>query len=262
MRKAFAIQQGHIHQHQRILVKEIGIDKAFSKNLLCGARLADSYRFATADEMIFSTQNLAVQKGHSYESYCHWRTTRTQQHLMLYQLNLNNEIMFVPGLQSTIWGSNENLPPTRRYGLLWQLRYLLTQRWILQLNYQYLETQFHRGPLAGKQIPFIAKQSLGLLNEYHWNSHWLSYLDLRYIGQRYPMNDVYNLAPKLGGFSLLTLGLGYHLKKLNVDIKINNLFNKRYNSYTISQYQNTQFKQNQVYPAPGRTCQLNLRWQW
>ena len=71
-----------------------------------------------------------------------------------------------------------------------------------------------------------------------------------YSGSRYPINNLKNIAAKLGGTTIYNCGISFDQKHYTFAIRANNLSNKLYYGYVVTTNQETP-KRNGYYPAAG-----------
>lgn len=226
-------------------------------------RRAESFRFPKADETatIAATQkNLKTQTGVSYESTLQWSMRKSLTTFSLYQLDLNNEIAFDP--QQTAahpFGTNRNLPRTRRQGFSIADQYQLTEKLSLMGQYDYVYARFNSGTNKGKRIPLVAENMLHANLTYALTQHLKFYTEAIYTGSQYASNDDGNRGKKIGGYTIYNANLAYEFKRLSLALRVNNIFDKHYFLYSLfSTMPTTEF----FYPAPGRNFLLTLKYQF
>jgi len=194
-------------QNNQATIGSLMLTYQFNHNWQLYARSSGSYRFPKVDESAWTLDNkpLKTQTGISYVLGSTWQTKILNIDLNVYQLDLKNEIMFVPFIDNNYFGYNENLAPTKRNGAELNLNYNITQKWKLNGGYSYINARFSSGDDKGKQIPFVAQNQFYLATYYYFTKNWYSMLDATYIGSRYPASDTENVGDKLNGYTLLNL---------------------------------------------------------
>lgn len=220
---------------------------------------AGSYRFPKADELALSQNNqqLKTQTGVSYEGGYRWHNQVLQLFFDAYQLNLRNEILFVPYLNGGLPGENKNLAPTKRRGFMVDGNYVLRANWHLLFNYNFVDAKFDSGVDAGKTVPFVARNTVRVASDYTFRKNWELFAEGVYIGSRYLASDVQNLADKLNGYMVYNANISYHHKPFTISLRCNNIFNKYYYSYgTVTYFAGAYSKY--FYPAPGRNFLLTV----
>jgi len=221
------------------------------------ARSAGNYRFPKSDEVAWTYQNKALktQTGVSYVLGSTWQNEKLNFAINIYQLDLKNEILAVPEVDKVY---NENLPRTRHTGLNFNANYLILPKWKINSGYNYTDAKFTAGSERGNQIPFVARNQFYLANYFYLNKSWYVMLDGTYTGSRYPASDTENQGDKLNGFAVFNSAIGYHFRKLEITLRLNNLTDKKYDEYAVYAFgyagQGTYY-----YPAPGINGMLNLK---
>jgi len=229
-------------------------------NLRLFLRRAGSYRFPKTDENAL-TQNglpLATQTGVSYETGLQWRYRRAIVALTGYQLDLRNEILFIPMVNSFVTGFNQNLAPTQRVGALFSMNYQLTPHLNVGGDYSWVNARFSAGLFRGKHIPFVANQTWDLHGIWQIAEHWHGYGEVNFVGRRYPGADMANLTNPLPATTVLNANVSYDCKWLTVALRLNNITDQRYYSYAVFAYDSNQLPVTYYYPAPGRSVMLTL----
>jgi len=246
-------------QNNHATVSSLMATYRFNHNLQFYARRAGSYRFPKSDESAWSYKNkpLKTQTGVSYMLGTTWKSTTLNTDINIYQLNLRNEILFIPFVNSKYFGYNENLPPTRRNGLQLNINYSILPKWKLTSGYSYIDATFSSGRNRGKQIPFVAHNRFYLANYFYLNKHCNLLLEGICTGSRYPASDIENVGNKLDGFAVFNLAINYNFKYCKITLRINNFTNKHYNEYVLYGY-GSEGLTTYYYPAPGINAMLNL----
>ncbi|MBA3661255.1 MAG: TonB-dependent receptor plug domain-containing protein [Gammaproteobacteria bacterium] len=253
--------QSDTHFINRAIASTLGMTYKPSAHQQFYLRRAGSYRFPKADENSFTNGDvgsLHPQRGIAYETGSHFQLKQCEIDINFYQLNLRDEIAFDP-LQTpqTPFGSNTNLPPTRRTGVSTTLGRNLTDQLHLSAQYHFVNARFDQGIYSGKRIPLVSETILLTNLSYQWHEHWQFYVEARYTGSQYPANDYANIAGRLGGYTLFNANLHYHFKQWDVALRLNNLLGKAYYLYTVYQ---TNPQQVFFYPAAERNGLLTIQY--
>lgn len=218
-------------------------------------RRAGSYRFPKADEAGEGGKMLKVQTGASYETGLTWHTNRTLLQLEAYLIDLNNEIAFAAANPAAPADqANRNLDPTQRIGLLLHTKYNLSPTLSIYGDYNLVDAYYRSGPFSHKKIPLVSAQTGKLGLGYHFQTHWTAYASTLFTGGFYPAGDDRNQHAQ-GGYVTANSHLTFHENAWTIGLRINNLLNKRYSTYTVfSPY----VKSLAEYPAPGRNYWVTL----
>ena len=172
-----------------------------------------------------------------------------------YLINLNNEIAYAaidPAAPAD--QANRNLTPTQRLGFLLHAKYQLTSELALYGDYNIVNARYRSGPFKNKKIPLVPEQTSKLAVGYHFVTHWALYFATLYTSGFYPAGDDRN-QHYLGGYVIENSNLNFHYKQWTLALRVNNLLNKRYSTYSVySPY----LKALGEYPAPGRNYWLTV----
>lgn len=246
-----------LSNENRVSVMTTGLRYQWTPELQWYVRRDGNFRFPKADEDLFTPTNvhgLQAQTGVSYETGILFQQAKWQANLQLFELDLKNEISFDPTqLAVQPWGANRNLDPTRRRGAMLANDYTMTKKWRFGWAYTRLDPRFRSGLYQGNQIPFVAKNSFQIHQNYQILPDWNFYSEAVYTGSRYPYNDVSNQGPKLSPVILINLSSRYRIQSWYLEVRINNLTNHFYNAMSTVSY-----GQIYDYPAAGRNYWVSL----
>lgn len=242
-----------------VTVFEAGVSYQLSKETRLFARIDENYRFAKIDENTFTSPDvngLDTQTGKSIELGSEWKNNSSSAKLVVYSLELDNEIDYDPnaiGPNSPFGydGANVNLEPTTRTGLILEGAHQYNADLKLNAQYNYINGTFDGGVFDGNQIPFVAEHSLTFNAQYKINTNWLSTAEARYTGSRYQAGDYGNIFDKLPSFTTINAQLSYHQKHWVASLRINNLTDESYAGYALF---------DSFYPAPERNVMAKFRY--
>lgn len=247
-------------ERNRAFITSIGLHYHLTKALHFYMRRAGNYRFPKVDENS-NTQNnqpLKTQTGASYEFGSSWKCKQVSALFELYQLDLKNEIAYIPLINSPGgFGFNQNLDRTRRRGINLSVNYNPLSYLQINSGYQYVRPKFTRGPYKGNDIPNIPKQTLSLGATVEFLHHFSFFMNTNYLSSRFSNSDVQN-KQRMGGYTLLNTGLGYKIKWIMISLKVNNLTNKQYYSQTVMRNPTSSNSAIFYYPAPGINGSINF----
>ncbi len=247
--------------HEHAFVSDVGIIWKINNFIKYYLQRAGSYRFPKADENALTQNNqpLSTETGVSYETGFSFHIKRFSAKIRSYLLNLKNEILFVPDVTNNFFGTNQNLPPTKRLGAILSFTYQLTNKIKIAGSYNLVKATFREGIFAGNQIPLVAENSWRLSSIFELSDHWQALLETYYIGQRFPGTDFQNFTKKLPAYQIINTAITYHWKNMSLTFRVNNLANKKYINYATVVYRNNQ-PLTFVYPTTGRNYMLTLTW--
>lgn len=242
-----------------ISVAELGLSAKLHRDWRLFLRRDGNFRFAKADENTYTSPGvvgLDTQKGVSYEAGAEWARGGDSAKVVLYRLDLDNEIAFdstAPDPYGGATGANVNLDPTRRDGLIAELYYRATPHVVLSGQYSYVDANFDSGSFAGKRVPFVAKHALRLSAGYRPNRMWDLFAELHYTGKRFQDSDYANTLDALPAITVVNLNASYRVKHWTFSARINNATDKKYSDYATSSY---------YYPAPERNFRFAARYEF
>lgn len=218
---------------------EAGIQYALSSSWTVFGRLATSFRVATVDENGFTATGnlLEPQTARHREAGVEYRQNGYKLRANLYMMDLNNEIYFSPIVVP--FGANTNLSPTRRDGLELFAALPVSKQLEFSGNAILQTAKFKTGvyggiDVSGKDIPLVPRELVSL------RATWLLLPQTRlvaavnYVGkQRYDNDQANTFSRLMPAYLLADLKLSRAVGDWNLSGSINNLFDKKYNSYAI-----------------------------
>lgn len=255
------VEDRDLNSHQShddaVFVKELGITWRPSEQQRIFLRRDENFRFATADEnglTLPGVDFLKPQEGVSWELGWGWSNTGTRLDITLYQLDLDNELMYDAVISNPDSffggvGANINLDSSRRRGLILSAEHQLSPQLRIGGTWTYTDSELTAGSFEGNEVPWVARNRFSLFGNYRFSSEWSLYSDLQYTGTRQPAGDDANTAPRLDADLLLNASLRWQRDRWNARLSVNNLLDDAYYAYAGSSY---------FYPAPERNLLLSL----
>jgi hypothetical protein len=139
--------------------------------------------------------------------------------LSLWQLNIDSELLFVGDA-----GSTEASRPSRRKGVELGLYYFTSERWNLELEANYTQTQFRDQDPAGNRIPGAIPLviSAGINGEF--DSGYSASARVRHFG-RYPLIE--DGSVRSAGSTLVNFKLAKTWKKFSASLDLLNAFDSK-----------------------------------
>ncbi|MCL5261230.1 MAG: TonB-dependent receptor [Gammaproteobacteria bacterium] len=228
------------------------------ENLRMFLRRAGSFRFPKTDEETYALNSkpLNTQLGVSYEGGVVFANNFLQTSAAIYQLNLTNEIAAIPIATAEYQIYNTNLDPTRRQGFSLSALFQVLPQWQINTGYDFVCAKFNSGSYAGKDMPFVARNNFSVRTVYTIHTALNLFIEGRYTGARFPINDVTNSAGLLGGFTIFNVGAEYENTHVKIDARINNLTNKLYYGYVVVNSGN--LSALKFYPGSGLSALFTL----
>lgn len=222
-------------------------------------RRATSYRFPKVDEQTctLTDKPLETQRGISYEGGINYTKSPFKILAEIYRLLLRDEIISIPIKDSNYWVFNENLDPTKRDGMLADFVMDFGRWGQLTVGGNHVIAKFTTGAYKGKRMPFVSENSYHVAEDFAWHKHWHFMAEGIFNSSRYPINDVENRTPELGGFIIYNFGVGYEQTHYDISLRINNITNKHYYGYVVATYQDKETNLA-FYPATGISAFISI----
>ncbi len=197
------------------------------------ARRDESVRFAKVDEFLDPVPGtiLKTQTGVSYELGVEWFGARHDARLVVYRLDLDNEIAAVPGVGPFGLPANTNLEPTRRDGIILSGGFQATDSLRLSGDYSYIDARVVDGALDGNRVPFVAKHNLRLAGEYSVTPGWRFYGEVQAISDRVFSGDFDRQLDTLPGYTVVNLKTDYRYRNWTFEARVNNVLDKEYSDF-------------------------------
>jgi iron complex outermembrane receptor protein len=214
-----------------LTVGTFGISYRANSNLRVLARADQNYRFAKVDEYANAqpfpappaTVILQTQEGLSLETGVEWSQGGNTAKVMIYKLELENEIAFDPALFANI-----NLDDTERKGLITSGYWKATQRLGFSASYTYTDAEVTSGFAAGNDIPLVAEHSALLSTDYAVSENWQAFAEVVAISDRVLGGDFDNTLSRLPGYGVLNIKAEYNVSDFTFSGRVNNVLDKQY----------------------------------
>ena len=234
---------------------KLGINQTINDKINLYVSLDRSFRIATIDEM-FSTfpgtyTVLLPQTSNGIDVGMKRHSKNTETHVGVYYMNLRNEIHY-----NSATFSNENLEPTKRYGLEHSLKYQLSRNILTKFNYTYTRSKFRQGTFAGNDVPLVPKHTASLGFEWDIKTGMLLSTTANFIGKKRFDNDQTNTYQHIPSYTTVDVMLSTKNNKgWHIDARINNLFNSKAFDYAIRA---VGANRHNAYPLPERNFSITL----
>jgi len=272
-----ALRYGEVHNHLRdgftFATTQALIDESVAHSLGAWwqalpqlklfARHDHNFRFAKLDEFFGAggaglALNLKTQTGDSYETGAEYRDHRLSASLLLYRLDLTNEIVFDPVL-FVFFGGNTNLAKSTRDGVLLELRYALLESLTAFGSYTHIDARAKQGTLDGKTIPLSAEHQGRAGLEWSPGKNFSSFVEVQAYSQRFFGGDFDNTLTPLPAYEVVTLGGSGRYGNFRAQARINNLLNARYSETGFVTFPPPAFTEAPSYfPSPEINFQVTL----
>jgi len=233
-----------------VTVAELGMRYDLTENDFISLRRDESFRFAKIDEFALTDSGniLETQEGVSYEvSYKAERGTYNYE-IQLYRMYLENEFFFDPTIGT--YGANVNLDETIHDGAVFEYAHDISSFAYVSMNYTYTNAEFNSGGLKGNKISGVADNLLGMRLGGQGEA-WNGYVELIAVGDKYASGDNLNALQKESSYGVVNASVALVEKSLDVRLRINNVFNKRYSEFVTDNGYDHAFQ-----PSPERNIML------
>jgi len=259
----FATYPSGIQIDDDVTVGTFGLAIKATENWRVLFRADQNYRFAKVDEYLQPVGQviLKTQEGLSVETGVEWASDSDTAKLLVYQLDLDDEIVYDPN--AGLFGANINLDKTRRKGIITSGHWQQTKKLGYSASYTYTDAEVLSGPLAGKDIPLVARHSVQLGSDYQLTDKWQLYGELYAISDRVFGGDFDNVLGRLPGYGVINIKAGYDYRDFNIMARINNLLNKEYSDVGQLGFDPNIFAATEAFfTSPEINFMLTAAWQF
>jgi iron complex outermembrane receptor protein len=259
----FAIYPAGIQIDDDVTVGTFGLAIRATENWRVLFRADQNYRFAKVDEYLQPVDQviLKTQQGLSVETGVEWASGSDTAKLLIYQLDLDDEIAYDPN--AGMFGANINLDETRRKGVITSAYWQQTNKLGYSASYTFTDAEVLSGPLAGKDIPLVANHSVLLGSDYRLTDKWQLYGELFAISDRVFGGDFDNVLGRLPGYAVINIKTEYDYRDFSFTARINNLLNKEYSDVGQLGYDPNTFAATETFfTSPEINFMLTAAWQF
>ena len=261
----FALYPNGVDVSDDVTVGTLGLAYNVKQNWRLLARADQNYRFAKVDEFLqpaftptFTPVLLNTQEGLSLETGVEWHQQGNSAKLLLYQLDIENEIAFDP-----VNFANINLEETRRHGVITSGYWQGSKRLGIAASYTYTDAEVMSGAFSGKEVPFVAKHSGLLSADYQATDKWQFYGEWVAISDRVFSGDFNNVLGKLPGYAVINIKAQYQYRDFTFSGRVNNLLDKEYSDVgQLGIDPNTFAPREAFFPSPEINFLLTAAWQF
>lgn len=252
-------------QSRTVRAHEIALRQPIADAWHVYGKLGRSFRIPTVDEIysqfggpFFDPQVafLEPQTSHDREVGIERNGSGSRLRVSAYHMDLRNEIRFNP-----FTFENENLPPTRRYGLELAAAWMPWPELELTGSYTYAVAKFTEGALAGnsvegRTVPLVPRHSAAVSAAYRLAGDTRFTLETRYVGRQFFDNDETNsFGEMIPAYTVTDLGVSREAGRLRVAFSVLNVTNEQYFTYGVRSLFSPGVYN--AYPAPERSFFLS-----
>lgn len=263
---------GVLDQERDLGAYEFALRQSLPGDFAVFAKLGQSFRMPVVDENRFLATLLEPQKSKDREIGLQWQRDRTRVRLAVFESRLTNEINFIPGnLEISGFGTNTNLPPTRRRGAELSATSPITEAVTLAGSYSWTDATFREGvfqgfEVTGNRIPLVPRHSATASVAWRIDQRWQLTTSARYTGsQPYDNDQAGGFGRLMPSYTLVDLVGSYEDGPWRFRASALNLFDERYASWGIVRIDSTTRAYDpvaRVYPAAGRTMFLTAEYRF
>lgn len=264
-RDAFNFTQAH-RFHDTQPAAEAGLAWQPQPDLRLFLRYDRNFRFAKIDEITnacAAPNSMAIdtQTGASYEAGAESSAGLLRMRLSAYRQDLDDEIAFDPTACSG-FGANINLDRTRRDGYGADVALALPAGLQLDAAAHHVEADIRGGGLTGKDVPLVAHNTGTFGLSVRLPSGLRARLEAQAVDDRPLAGDFDNSFDRLPGFAVANAVLGASFGGLELGLRVNNLFDRRYVEYGATGFDATFARVESFFPSPERNFRLNAGYRW
>ncbi len=261
----FAIYPAGVEIDDDLTVGTFGLVVKADENWRLLLRADQNYRFAKVDEYLqplftptFTPVVLKTQQGLSVETGVEWEAGNDSAKLLIYQLELENEIAYDP-----VNFANINLEETRRTGVITSGHWQQSKRLGLSVSYTFTDAEVIKGAFRGKEIPLVARHSALLGADYQASDTWQLHAELFALSERVFSGDFDNVLGMLPGYGVVNLQAQYTYSEFIFTGRVNNLLNRQYSDVGQLSYDPLTFVEREAFfPSPEINFILTAAWQF
>lgn len=209
-----------------------------SEDNILFAAFSEGYKIPTVVELFsypgfYSNPDLLPSRVNDYEIGYKYFGEKLRTKLTLYKMFLRDEAVFV--LTDPVWfiGMNKNIGKSYRKGLEGDLSLQLPKDFEMDFSGTYRNAKVTEGLNIGKELPMVAKAIANLSVIKRFEKSFVN-LGARYVSSQYLDNDLSNEREKLPSFVVAFLNINYTKGPINIEVKFDNLFNKKYSTRGVT----------------------------
>jgi iron complex outermembrane receptor protein len=240
-------------------VMSLGASFSASESLRLFLRIDENFRYATVDEHtnpIFGNPvGLENQTGITYEAGAEWKRNGFSTKLLLYRLDLENEISY-----DASGYSNINLNDTTRRGVVLEGHWQAAANLSLGGSLSYTDPRISDGPYDGNRIPLVSARTAKFTSNWRLSSHWRLFTEGVFSSKRVLGGDFSNSFKALPGYGVINLSAQFKSGPWQIGLRIDNLLDQEYaNSGSVGRDASSTNREA-FFPAPERNYWLTLNY--
>ncbi len=192
--------------------------------------------------------NLEPQTGDNYEVGLRLHGAMLTGSLIVYRLDLNNEIVYDPNTFTNI-----NLDQTTREGVNAQAQLRLGRISSVDLAYSYIDARID----GTERIPLVAQQHAQISFNLNPTAGLHFQLQVQGSGDRLPGGDTDGSQPPLPGYGVVNLAARWQRDNLEIGLKLANVLDKH---YAAVGFEDSSSNQVASFPLPEFNGRISMRY--
>ncbi|WP_324171892.1 TonB-dependent receptor plug domain-containing protein [Sulfurimonas sp.] len=223
------------NQYDTLHGVELGYNYTFDKQKSIFVNYAHSYQSADLDRLFKWNTGAFLgyvnpSQANNFNLGFNYITKTNKLKVTAYYIDLQNEIYYQPLLSST--NKNTNIDKSHKYGLDLYDMWLISSKWSLALNYNYIQAIIDEEKeggfdYAGKHLPGVSDHNAKITIGFMPDDFSTIALTQIYRSETYAANDFNNnFSQKQDAYMSTDISATYAKKSWEVFAKINNIFNK------------------------------------
>lgn len=261
----------------RLLAHELSLQQKLGAGYSAYGRVGKSFRVATIDEnrcqfAPCAPGLLKPQRSTDREIGLQWSGKGASLRAGLFDMDIKDELHY-----NAYSGNNSNLPPTRRRGLELEGELAIGKTVDLTARYTRTQSRFRSGTftgfegsfpfppfsadIAGKDVPLVPKDRLGLNLGWQATAATRLAFNVAYVGSQRYDNDQANRFRSMPGYTVSDLKISHDIGAWRLAAGVNNLFDKAYYSYAVTNVSATPSRFN-AYPEDRRNGYVSAEYRF
>ncbi|HUF19832.1 MAG TPA: TonB-dependent receptor [Burkholderiales bacterium] len=230
-------------QSRTVRAHELAVRQPFADAWHVYGKVGRSFRIAAVDEIYSQFGGplfdplvafLEPQTSHDREVGVERNGSGSRLRVSAYHMDLRNEIRLNP-----FTFANENLPPTRRYGLELEAAWSPWTALELAGSYTWAVAKFTEGALAGnsvegRTVPLVPRHRTAVSAAYRFSGDTRFTVETRYVGRQFFDNDETNsFGQMIPAYTVTDLRLAREIGRLRLAASVLNATNEKYFTYGV-----------------------------
>ena len=240
---------------------EAGVSQPVGAATTLYGRIGSSFRLGNVDEFSFTNPavTLRPQTSRDVELGARWKNATSALEARWYSSRLRDEIGYDPSGNGPFgpFGANINFDPTKRQGLEFEGRHLLTPALDLRLMAAWRQARFTAGPFAGNDVLLVPRRTVAVRADWRPAPGHTLNAGVQWVSTQTP--DFANTCT-MPAYATADLRYAYQWGAAEVALGISNLTDRKY--YTLAFGCTAGGLATSVYPEPGRAFTASLRYQF